>query len=74
MLLLIYIPVEDNSITFSVSDHADVIVVLLIVCQVSFVVGVISMFASVITDANPSTIVKNTRTRFFVDNHFHLIF
>jgi hypothetical protein len=74
MPLLIYIPVEDISIEGGLSKPSSVMVVLAIVCRALFILDVMLISASVITDANPSTIVKNNRTRFFLDNEFHLIF
>lgn len=61
-------PHEEMSICVGVvSVPFSVIVTLPMVCHALSIVEGMVICANVITEANPKTIVKNKRTRFFID-------
>ena len=63
----INIPHEDISINGALSVPDSVILIFAIVCHAFCMVDGISICAKVMTDANPSTIVKNKRIKFFTE-------
>ncbi|MEI7919589.1 MAG: hypothetical protein WCH65_05310 [bacterium] len=65
---MINIPHDEISISLiPLSVPSEVIVVFAIVCRALLMSDAISISAKVITEANQNTIVKNNRTRFFID-------
>ncbi|MEI6117843.1 MAG: hypothetical protein WCP92_00885 [bacterium] len=63
----INIPHEDISINGALSVPDSVILIFAMVCHALLISEGIVTFANVMTDANPSTIVKNKRIKFFTE-------